>query len=296
MYHARITLIFLFTLCVSVAVVPAQAQQPRAQAAELLRTARRLEQEDKTDEAIAAAKKAVALDPKYAEAHFMVGSLLKIKVKREREAIAALRTAISLDPHLVAAYEELGQLLLYTKQLKEAEAIFRKGMELDPKHQVGRFAIGRMLVERGQLKEARELWEGRASDEDNTMPSFINVLTRAENMQRAKEAIAANPDDPDALVNLGIAVMDGDHWVMDDRQKQAIVHFRKALKIQPNNARAQYQIVKAYVQLANFDETENKNVDRELARLRKLDPQLAAEMEKYRKEYVGGLITDIKPE
>lgn len=296
MYHGRIAVTFLLTLFLSFAVAAAtQAQQPSAQAAELLRTARQLHLEERTDEAIAAAKKAVALDPKYAEAHLMVGSLLKTKVKREREAIAALRTAIALNPQLVAAYEDLGELLLDVKKPLEAEAIYRKGMELDPKHQVGRFAIGRLLVKQGRLKEARELWEGRTSDEDNTIPSFIEVLTRAENMQRAKAALAAKPNDPDALVNMGIAVMDGDHWVVDDRQRRAIVHFKKALRIKPDYAQAQYQIVKAYIQLAEFDDAENKNVNLELAKLRKLDSQLAAEMEKYRKEYQGGFITEIKP-
>ncbi len=295
MFNRRTSVIFLFTLFISLGVAAAQTQQPSTEAAELLRKAIQLQQEEWNDQALAAAKKAIALDPKNAEAHFLVGSLLKWDKKREREAIAAFETAIALNPNLVAAYEDLGRPMLDTKRPKEAEAIYRKGMELDPKHQVGRFAIGRMLVERGQLKEARELWEGRASDEDDTMPSFIETLTRAENMQRAKAAIAAKPNDPDALVDMGMAVMDGSHWVMDDRQKQAIVFFKKALKAKPDYPRAQYQIVKAYIQLANFDEKENKNVDRELAKLRKLDPNLAAEMDQYRRDYVGGIITELKP-
>ncbi len=119
------------------------------------------------------------------------------------------------------------------------------------------------------------------------MPSFITVLTRAENMKRAREAIVANPNDPDALMDMGLAVMDGDHWVMDDRQKRAIVLFKKALDAKPDYPRAQHALVKAYIQLADSDATENKNVDIELAKLRTLDPKLAAEMDQYRKDYVG---------
>jgi Tfp pilus assembly protein PilF len=249
---------------------------------------------NKQAEALAAAQKAVALDPKYGEAHLMVGALLKTDPKRTAEAIAALRTAIDINPKLVAAYDDLGEALEEAKRPKEAEVIFRQGMLADPKRMAGRFALGRMLVAQGRLQEARELWDGRTSDEDRIIPSFIEVLIRAENMKRAKEAIVANPNDPDALVDMGLAVMDGDHWVMDDRQKRAIVLFKKALDAKPDYPSAQHAIVKAYIELANFD-NENKNLDRELAKLRKLDPKLAAEMDEYRKTYQGGLITEIKP-
>ena len=251
---------------------------------------------NKQGEALAAAKKAVALDPKYGEAQLMVGALLKNDPKRQNEAIAALRAAIDINPQLVAAYDDLGDVLKDAKRPKEAEAVYRQGILADPKKMAGRFALGRMLVEQGRLQEAREVWNGRTTDEDRVMPSFITVLTRAENMKRAKEAIIANPHDPDALIAMGLAVMDGDHWVVDDRQKRAIVLFKKALDIKPDDPRAQQALVKAYIELADMDPAENKNVDIELAKLRKLDPKLAAQMDQYRKEFRGGLIAEpIKP-
>ncbi len=250
---------------------------------------------NKHAEALAAAQKAVALDPKYGEAQLLVGALLKDDPKRRPEAIAALRAAIDINPKLVAAYDDLGDVLKDAKQLKDAEAVYRQGMLADPKRMAGRFALGRMLVEQGRLQEARELWDGRTTDEDRIMPSFISLLTRAENMKRARAAIIENPNDPDALVDMGLAVMDGDHWVVDGRQKRAIVLFKKALDVKPDYPRAQHAIVKAYIQLADTDPTENKNVDLELAKLRKLDSKLAAEMDQYRKEYVGGFITTQKP-
>ena len=250
---------------------------------------------NKHDQALAAAQKAIALDPKYGEAQLMFGALLKDDPKRRPEAIVALRAAIDINPKLVVAYDDLGDVLKNAKQLKEAEAVYRQGMLADPKRMAGRFALGRMLVEQGRLQEARELWDGRTTDEDRIMPSFITVLTRAENMKRARAAIVENPNDPDALVDMGLAVMDGDHWVVDDRQKRAIVLFKKALDIKPDYPRAQHAIVKAYIQLADADPTENKNLDLELAKLRKLDPKIGAEMDQYRKEYVGGFITTQKP-
>jgi len=245
-------------------------------------------------EALTTILKATAMFPDYAEAHAMLGDMLQYDKERHAEAINALRTAIKLKPTLQQPYANLGNMLAADKDEKGAEEIFRQGMAADPKHMAGRFVLGRLLVKQGRLAEARQVWEGRTSDEDNEYPQFIELLTRTENLKRATNALTAKPNDPDALVDMGLAVMDGDHWVIDYRQQRALVYFRKALQLKPDFARAQYGIVKAYIQgVGPKDET--KTLERELAKLRKLDPKLAAEMDQYRKTYVSGLIgTEVK--
>jgi tetratricopeptide (TPR) repeat protein len=212
--------------------------------------------------------------------------------KRQAEAISAFQTAVKLNPKLVTAYDSLGQLYLNLKDEKKAEEVYRQGMAADPKHMGGRFQLGRLLVKQGKLVEARQLWEGRTSDEDRNMPTFINLLTRAENLKRATEILAQKPNDPNALVEMGLAVMDGEGWIVDGRQERAIVYFRKALAIQPGFVKAQYNIVKAMAQYLGEDGKDKKTQDRELEKLRLLDPGLAKEMEAYRKNYEGGLIAE----
>ena len=241
------------------------------------------------DEAIAACRKALEIDPNYAEAYATIGETLHYDEKRRAEAIAAFESALKINPALLPVYESLGGIFIDAKDEKRAEEVFRQGLAADPKHMAGRFPLGRLLVKQGKLVEARELWEGRSSDEDRAMPNFIELLKRAENLKRATDTLAQKPNDPDALIDMGLAVMDGDSWVVDSRQKRAIVLFRKALELKPNYAKAQYNIVKAYVQIADTFSAEKKNVDRELVKLRQLDPALAREMEEYRKNYTGGL-------
>src|ERR1044072_1387668 len=241
------------------------------------------------EEALLAAKQAVKLDPNYAKAHLMVGMLLRWDKERRAEAITAYETALSINPQLWSAYGELGGIFESANELKRAEDVFRKGMATDPNHMAGRFTLGRMLVKQGRLVEARELWNGRTSDEDHTFPQFIKVLKRAENLKRVTDALAQKPNDPDALIEMGMAVMEGDFWVVDGRQKRAIEYFRKALTVKPNYARAQYNIVKAYIQLPVTFRKENENVDRELSTLRALDTKLPAELDDYRKNYKAGL-------
>lgn len=242
------------------------------------------------EEAVAASRKAVALDPGFAEAYLLIGETLQNDEKRRGEAEEAFRAAVKADPNLTGAYVSLGYYLsIYKKDEKDAEENFRKAINLDPKRMAGRFELGRMMVKQNRLKEARLLWEGRTTDKENTFPNFIDVLERAERLQNATDALAKKPNDPETLLAMGNAVMEGDSWVVDGRQERAIVHFQKVLKIRPDFTAAQYAIVKAYIQTADTYKDRNKNVDEELAKLRKMDEKLAKEMEEYRKTYSGGI-------
>lgn len=244
------------------------------------------------DEAIAGCRKALEIDPNFADAYATIGEALEHSEKRQAEAISAFQTALRLNPNLFAVYDSLGQLYLDLKDEKKAEEVYRQGMVADPKHMGGRFQLGRLLVKQGKLVEARQLWEGRTSDEDRIGPTFINLLTRAENLKRTTETLAQKPNDPNALVEMGLAVMDGEGWIVDGRQERAIVYFRKALTIQPGFVKAQYNIVKAMAQYLGEEGKDKKTQDRELEKLRQLDPALAKEMEVYRKNYEGGLIAE----
>lgn len=243
-------------------------------------------------EALASVRKAIELDPKFADAHLLLGKMLENDLRQADKAIAAYQTAVSINPQLFQAHEALAELFVYKKDLKSAEENYRKSVALDPKHTAGRNDLGRMLVEQGRLAEARELWEGRTSDEDDTRPTFIAMLTRAEKLKRATEAAAQHPNDPVVLVELGFAVMEGDSWVFDERQRRAIVHFRKALALKPDYVRAQYGIVKAYIELESTLPADIKNLNLELVKLRKVDAKLADEMVEYRKKYQGELIAE----
>ena len=141
----------------------------------------------------------------------------------------------------------------------------------------------------GRLQEARELWNGRSSDVDRTFPNFITLLERAEKKKATEDALAKNPNSPQLLLELGLIVMEGEPWRADKRQEKAIVYFKKALEIKADFVESQYAICKAYVQLADKFEEMNKEADKEIAILRKMDAKLADEIEAYRKSYSGSL-------
>ena len=239
------------------------------------------------EESIAAAKKAIEIDPNYAEAYAIMAESLAMGSKDNKGAIEAFRTALKLKPGLVSASEGLGMQLSVAGDKKGAEEVYRKALELDPQKMACRFPLGRILVQQGRLIEARELWNGRKSDETNTFPLFITLLERAEKKKAATDKLAASPDDPQALMEMGFVEMEGEFWSHDGRQLRALEYFKKAITKEPDLIRAQFGICKAYVELADQDKKVSPDLDRELKKLREMDAKLAAEIDEYRKSFKG---------
>ena len=242
------------------------------------------------DETLAACRKALELDPSSSEAYEIIGDTLAPHEKHRAEAILAYTSAIKADPKSRSSYKALGSLYETAKDEKNAEEIYRQGMKADPDKMLGRFPLGRIMVKQGRLVEARELWNGRTSDDDSTMPTFIAILERTENLKLATDALAKNLDNPEALVQMGLAIMEGDSWVVDGRQEKAIKYFEQALKLKPNYAKAQYGICKAYIEIADTFPKKKILADQELAKLKVLSPVLANELIKYRQAYQSGFV------
>src|SRR4029450_4062608 len=95
------------------------------------------------DEALVGCRKALELDPKFAEAYATIGEALEHNEKRQAEAISAYQSALKMAPKLFPVYDSLGQLFLNLKDEKSAEEIFRQGMAADPKGMSGRFSVRR---------------------------------------------------------------------------------------------------------------------------------------------------------
>jgi tetratricopeptide (TPR) repeat protein len=78
-------------------------------------------------------RKAVELDPKFAEAHLQLGNLYSDQKKYEA-ALPQYETAIALDPSLADAHYRLGQTLVHVGRKDEAQGQLRTYQKLRTEH------------------------------------------------------------------------------------------------------------------------------------------------------------------
>ena len=85
----------------------------------------------KLDEAVACYRRALELQPDYAEAHSNLGNVLRDQGKLD-EAIACCRRALELKPDFAEAHYNLGVAFKDQGKLDEAVACCRRAVELKP--------------------------------------------------------------------------------------------------------------------------------------------------------------------
>ena len=79
----------------------------------------------KPREAIAAYKKALAIKPDYADAHYNLGNTLQNQGKPE-EALAAYKNALRINPNFSNASAEMGQCMLKIGKFEEGRSLIQK--------------------------------------------------------------------------------------------------------------------------------------------------------------------------
>jgi tetratricopeptide (TPR) repeat protein len=105
------------------------------------------------DDALREFRKAIALNPKDADAHLWLGDALRDQGQRD-DAITEYRKALALEPKSIAVHTSLASELAREGKLEEAVALFREAVTLDPKYGPMHYNLGTALSNQGKLDEA----------------------------------------------------------------------------------------------------------------------------------------------
>jgi len=107
------------------------------------------------DMAIEHFKKAVEIDPIYADAYFHMGTALA-EARKWDDAVAAYKKALSLPTLTIpeSANQNLGLALYHLKRYQEAEQTLRFAISLDPKLQAAYYNLGLVFVAENRKEEA----------------------------------------------------------------------------------------------------------------------------------------------
>jgi Tfp pilus assembly protein PilF len=136
------------------------------------------------EQAIAAYEKALALNPRHADAHMNLGNVLRDR-GRLQEAIESYRRAEALSPSHPEIHNNLAVALQESGRTDEAIASFRRALTLKPTHVEALNNLGLALMEAGTLRDATDAFQ---------------------------RALAVMPEYQKALYNLGVAWS----WAGDD--------------------------------------------------------------------------------
>ncbi len=156
------------------------------------------------DEAIASYQKALQLKPAYAEAHNNLGIAL-FEIEQLTRARESFELALQIAPNYADAYFNLASLGKSAGHWASAIANFEKGLQIDPNNAVARNHLGNTQQEYGQLDDAYE-----------------NYL----------KALQIDPDLAEAHLNLGSVQK------AQGNLDSALASYQTALRLKPDNAMA----------------------------------------------------------
>lgn len=189
------------------------------------------------DAALAGAKKVAADAPQSGEAQLQLGRILLRKNDFDGAA-AALGKAAQLSPGSAEAHAYLGTAYQYVRKTPEATAEYKKAVELAPSNLDYRTTYGLLLGIAGQYEQgAAELKKVIASPGYKDEAAYINLgwIYRNAKPAQAEEAVAAYKKaleiDPKSVQ---AALGLGWAYSYSKSYDESIAAFQKALQIDPN--------------------------------------------------------------
>lgn len=178
------------------------------------------------------------------------------------EAEAASRRALELDPDLAEAHASRGLALSLNKQYDRAEKEFRLAIRGNPKQYEAHYFFARTCFAQGKIKEAAEQYEKASAINplDYQAPSLLAFAYRDLNepdkaraayrlsLKNAKKHLELSPDDSRALY-LGATAL----FELDEKEK-GLEWAEKALRTDPDNPYNLYGLACFYSRFGKVDE------------------------------------------
>ena len=242
--------------------------------------------------AIQEAQQTINLDPKRSESYLLL-ALLQLRSNLTDQAEANFKKAVQIDPSAMNAQLALGGFYQSHNRMADAEQQFRHAIDIEPKVSAPRAALVRLLMQQGKRDEAEAFLrqskkdladnsEGyrmlgdfyfAIGDLDNAVAeyaslhkdhpkdilvkkNYIQILILKNQLDEAtklnSEILKSTPHDVEALV------YKGEIQLRQNNAAGAVESLQAALKNDPNNAVAHYQLGMAYSQQRDLRHAETE--------------------------------------
>jgi tetratricopeptide (TPR) repeat protein len=202
------------------------------------------------DQAETSFRRALANNPKSAEAQYGLGSvyLKQGKLNQASQSFeATTKLSASYPDTLPDAWNNLGLLATLENRFEAAAGFFQKALELSPDHRVALDNLGNAYRQLHRWDEAKATLEHAVAvspQDPQANYSLGMVYAQLNDTQRAYEllqkALALRPDYPEALNNLGIL------YLRTKRRDQAVASFEQCIRVAPEFDQAYLNLARVY--------------------------------------------------
>jgi len=197
----------------------------------------------KFDAAIESYKKALKINPDYADAYYNMAIVLNDKGESEL-ALEGYRQALKIKPNYADAYINMGVILKEMGDLEAAIKSYKQALKIKPNYAEAYNNMGIALKDKGDLEAAIDSYNQAVKINPNYAEAYNNIGNSHKDkgdpesaINSYKKALKITPNSSEVYNNMGIALKDkGD-------LEAAIDSYKKALKITPNYAEAQENLV-----------------------------------------------------
>jgi Flp pilus assembly protein TadD len=198
-----------------------------------------LNEQGKTDEAIAHYQQAIKLRPGYAEAHYNLGRLLAHKGQLD-DAVTHYETALKINPADAETENNLGVTLFGSGRVDQAIAHYQEALKIRPDYAEASCNLANALLSKGDLNGAISRYStclalspNQAEAEYNLASALLRTGRTDEAIAHFQKALTLTPENADAYANLGSA------FLAKGRILDATDAYRNALRISPENVAAE---------------------------------------------------------
>ena len=203
-------------------------------------------------------RRAIAVEPDYADAYFWLGRVFDLEVEVD-SAISSYTTAISLKSNNWSYYLYLGILYASQGMLDQAVNQYEIVRKLTPDNQLGLANLGIIRVQRGDMEKARDIFQEIASsDPQNVYASrMLGMLLYLQDDYRGAIntlKTAANVGDLISLDFKGQALLQsGDHDAADSTWREMINLTGIRLQVDSSNSYMAIMNATGYAALGVID-------------------------------------------
>ena len=194
------------------------------------------------DDAIAAYRTALAVQPGVAQIHVMLAGA-QLSAGRTDEAVGNFHEALRLSPEDNPARTRLGHTLHEQGQLSEAEACFRRVLRADPRSAEAHFNLAGVLQSQGRHDDAVAMYRAalvidpKLADAHNNLGTILKDRGLApEAIEQFQSALSIQSNHAPALTNLGL-IFDS-----QNRYDAAAQCYRAAIAADPRSTIAHYSL------------------------------------------------------